>query len=720
MKIIKSFLSSAKSNFSEKSYLNIKNALKLVIKFNGGRLRYDNTPFYYHEIGVAQIIIEELQLGSTSVVCALLHETVRLNLISIKEIEMNFSKAHAEILLGMNNISMVETNQLESQVDDFKELIVAYSTNPRIIIIKLADRLEVMRSLEAFPEDKRAKKSWETLHLYSQLAHKLGLYKIKSEMEDISLMYLEPEDYSSIKYNLEQTAGAREDLIDAFTASIIKELDKSQYNYTIKGRTKSIYSIWKKMNKQRISFGEVYDVFAIRIVVDCPKENEKAQCWHTFSIVTDFYKSNTDRMRDWISIPKSNGYESLHATVVTNEGRWVEVQIRTKRMDEIAEKGIAAHWKYKGVSGGEDVNSEQWLSRLREMMESVNITDGNKLKFESDVIQSTKEVFIFTPNGDIRKLRKGSTILDFAYDIHSGLGSKCAGGKVNHKNATIREVLNSGDLVEIMTSKNQKPKHDWLNIAITSKARSHIKAFLREEEMKMASLGREELERKIKNWKLTIDIEASGTILMKFYKLKSVLEVYGMIVDEKISMPEVKDILTKHLNGELLIKATEERMEKKERSSRVDSGDYLVIGDNLKGIEYKLAKCCNPIYGDDIFGFVTVIGGITVHRSDCVNGIALHDRFPYRVLKSEWDRDKLSGLFSAKVAIYSDDVMGLEHSIRDVLKGLKVNLRSLNMNYNNGGVESILTVEISSTDMIPSITHKVLRIKGVKKACRTK
>lgn len=389
-------------------------------------------------------------------------------------------------------------------------------------------------------------------------------------------------------------------------------------------------------------------------------------------------------------------------------------------MDEVAEMGIAAHWKYKGVSGGE-ASSEQWLSRLREMMESVEIED-DKIKFETDkLVGGTKEVFVFTPDGDLRKLRKGATVLDFAYDIHSGLGSKCVGGRINHKNVPIKEVLKNGDLVEILTVKNQKPKADWLTFAVTSKARTRIKAFLREEETKMANLGREELERKVKNWKLPLDIETSGNVLMKYFKQKSILEIYGLIVDEKISMTEVKDVLTKHVNGELALKVTEERNDKKEKEvtrREENASDLLVIDGSLKGIEYKLSKCCNPIFGDDIFGFVTVLGGITIHRTDCVNGVSLHERFPYRVIKAAWGKEGVSRSFSSKVVIESDDVLGLELAIRDVLKNLKITLRGLNMNYEKDSVKITVTTEVSSIESLDSIIHKVLRIKGVRKAYR--
>lgn len=716
MQSIKKFLLSASDRFSKSSYKTIKEALRLAIKYDNKKNRYDDSPFYHHPLGVASIVMNELELGAKSVVCALLHEIVRIDSFELSDVESQFGVEYAETLKGLNNISTVETKRSRDQVEHYKELIVNYSTNPRIILIKLADRLEVMRSLETFPSAKRAKKAWETLHLYSQLAHKLGLYKIKSEMEDLSLQYLEPEEYLEIKNNLEKTEGERKDFIAFFTSPIIAELDKLGFKYSIKGRTKSIYSIWRKMKKQKVSYEEVYDVFAIRIVIDCPMELEKAQCWHSYSIVTDFYKPNTERMRDWISIPKSNGYESLHTTVVTSEGKWVEVQIRTKRMDEVAERGIAAHWRYKGVSGGE-ATSEQWLSRLRETMESIEI-EGDSLKFETDKVLSTKEVFVFTPKGDIRKLRKGATILDFAYDIHSDIGNKCVGGRINHKNVPIKEVLNNGDLVEIITLKNQKPKADWLNIVVTSKAVSRIKVFLREEEMKQAKLGREELERKMKNWKIPLDIEEGGNIIMRYYKQKSVTDIYAMIAEEKINTLEIKDILSRHAAGELQLRVTEERVEKKERPKQASKSDCLIIGKTLKGIDYKLAKCCNPLYGDDIFGFVTVLGGITIHRKDCVNAKSLIEQYPYRVIESAWNSEQINGSFSAKITIESEDIMGLEHSIRDVLKSLKIEIRGLAMSYTSKGVISELTVEVGALPMVDSVIHKVIKIKGVNKAYR--
>ncbi|MEG1648720.1 MAG: HD domain-containing protein, partial [Rikenellaceae bacterium] len=631
----------------------------------------------------------------------------------LSEVETDFGIECAQVLRGMNDISSVETKSQIEQVGHFQELIVSYSVNPRIILLKLADRLEVMRSLAMFPDTKRTKKSWESLNIYAQIAHKLGLYKIKSELEDIALSYLEPDDYSQISNKLETSATEREQFITAFSAPIIDKLTADNLKFTIKARTKSIYSIWRKMKKQKVTFEEVYDVFAIRIVIDCPQEEEKSLCWHAYSIVTDFNKPNPERMRDWISIPKSNGYESLHATVVTDNGRWVEVQIRSLRMDEVAEQGIAAHWRYKGV---EENSRETWLKQLREVVEGITI--GSTTQNLGATFEGTdKEILVFTPNGDLRKLPVGSTILDFAFDIHTALGCKCTGGKVNHKNVTIKDVLKNGDLVEITTLKNQKPKSSWLNIAITSKAKNRIKAFLREEEAKRSIFGREELERKIKNWKANIHIDEAITLLTRYYKSKNGKEFLDMIADEKVQMTEIKELLLRHTAGENILRTTEERVPKEKRA-KDKKGDFLIIDHNQKGIDYKLAKCCNPIYGDDIFSFVTVMNGITIHRSDCVNAARLRERFAYRILPARWNDSPPDGAFIAKLSIISDDVIGLEHSIRDALKELKINLRGMNMSYESDHIRGVITLEVTSIGYIDTIIYSLQKIKGIHKVYR--
>ncbi len=712
----RAFLNSCKGRFSSDDYCKVKEALRTAVAGWGGALRYDSTPMAYHAVGVADIAMGELSMGAVSVLAALLHDAVRTGFLTLDEAGRLYGAECREVLEGLTRISAVESKPDKEQIEHFKELVVAYSTNPRIILIKLADRLEVMRSLGSFPEDKRARKSWESLHIYSQLAHKLGLYKLKSELEDLSLRYLEPEAYAHIQSRLDDTAAERDTFIASFTAPICKALDEAGIAYSVKGRTKSIYSIWRKMVKQRIPFEEVYDVFAIRIVIDCPLQQEKQLCWQTYSVVTDFYKPNPDRMRDWISIPKSNGYESLHATVVTEDGKWVEVQIRTRRMDDVAERGGAAHWRYKGVEGGQG-GSEEWLQRLRKTLENLK-SDGDIVNFNTQAAPGNSEIFVFTPTGDLRKLPGGATLLDFAYDIHSGLGNTCVGGRVNHKNVSIREVLHNGDLVEVATVKSQRPKADWLSFVVTGKARSRIKAYLREEEASRARLGREELERKTKNWKIALSLEEITGVLVKHYRLKSVIELYAAIAEERLSLADVKEVLVRHIAGENVTRHTEERGAPKEHRPE-GGGDCLIISENLRDVEYKLGKCCSPIYGDDIFAFVTVQNGITVHRKDCRNGAVLRERFPYRVLDAEWSRDRSAGgLFSAVVTVVSDDVIGIEHSIREVLRELGITLRGMRSDYGNGTVTSQLTVEVRSLAMLDSVIHRLLPVKGVRKVFR--
>ncbi|MDE7134694.1 MAG: HD domain-containing protein [Rikenellaceae bacterium] len=710
------FIELCRQRFSSADMVKVEQALAMAVESGGQERRYNGDPMAFHAVGCARIVAEELSFGVVSLVAALLHDAVRVGYMSLEQVDRAFGGQCRETLEGLVRISAVESKPDKEQIEHFKELIVNYSTNPRIILIKLADRLEVMRSLGHFPDHKRARKSWESLHIYSQLAHKLGLYKLKSELEDLSLRYMEPESYAHISDRLEQTASERDTFIAAFTAPIRRAMDAAGITYSIKGRTKSVYSIWRKMRKQHIPFEEVYDVFAIRIVIDCEPEKEKALCWHTYSMVTDFYKPNPDRMRDWISIPKSNGYESLHATVVTDDGKWVEVQIRTRRMDDIAERGGAAHWRYKGVEGNAS-GSEEWLSHLRQTLEALR-NQEDIINFNEQPAPGNAEIFGFTPTGDLRKLPGGATLLDFAYDIHSGLGNTCVGGKVNHRNVSIREVLHNGDLVEVMTVKAQKPKADWLSFVVTSKARSRIKAYLREEEASRARLGREELERKTKNWKIALSLDEITNVLVKHYKLKTVIELYGMIADERIVSGDIKEVLVRYMAGENVTRHTEERGAPKVRTSDKGS-DCLIISENLRDVEYKLGKCCSPIYGDDIFAFVTVHGGITVHRKDCRNGEVLCRRFPYRVLEAAWS-DVRSGdsLFSAQVTLVCDDLMGLEHAVRQELKSLGIALRGMKMEYGDGMVTMQLTVEVRSVAMLDSVIHKLQPIKGVRRVSR--
>lgn len=707
------FLKLSEEYFSEASHHLVKAALRVAIEKLDGMTRYDGTPLVMHSVDTATIVIREIGLGRNSVISTLLHDVVRLGLANLNSIGRHYGEQCIGILKGLCNISDVDTKAAEDQVDNFRELIVSYASDPRVILIKLADRLEVMRKLDMFPEEKRLKKSWESLNLYAQIAHKLGLYNVKSELEDISLKYLEPEDYNYILRRLEDTAAEREAFIKEFVKPIEEKMKQQNFKYHLKSRTKSIYSIWRKMKRVHIGFDEVYDLFAIRIILDCPREQEKACCWAIYSIVTDFYTPNPDRMRDWISIPKSNGYESLHTTVVTPEGRWVEIQIRTERMDEIAERGVAAHWRYKGIKN-DGMGTEEWFSRIRELIEATeNQTRADKFNIKL----SSGEIFVFTPNGDLRKLNEGATVLDFAFDIHSNLGASCVGGKVNHRNVSFKEQLKNGDIVEILTSKTQKPKADWLNIVTTSKARNKIKAYLREEQAKAASLGREELERKLKNWKLPVAMDDAVTMLCKYYKFKTGTELYGQIAQQKIVIGDIKDVLTRLLDNETVDEVRQIKTVAAKSTSSVD--DALVIDESLSNIEYKLAKCCNPIYGDDIFAFTTINNGITIHRHDCPNAMRLKERYPYRVLLARWQKEAAHGSFRATVRIQADDVPGLVNKITEVINSdLKINIRSMSLNSAGGILSGLINIEVTSTQVVETVVYKLMKIKGMQKVFR--
>ena len=692
--------------------------------------RYDSTPMLDHAVGVAYIVATEVGLGRNSTVSAIIHDVIRLAAKSgdserleqlLTECKELFGEEVVGIVSGLANISELQFNTHKEQASSFRDMIVAYSEDPRVILIKLADRLEVMRSIAIFPEAKRKKKSWESMNLYAQIAHKLGLYNIKSELEDLALSQLEPEAYNHIVDKLAESEQERLAFIELFLEPIRKAMDNAGIKYHIKSRTKSVYSIWNKMRKQQVAFEGVYDIFALRIIIDCPKEQEKAQCWLVYSIVSDFYTPNTDRMRDWITIPKSNGYESLHTTVSAGDGKWVEIQIRTERMDDVAELGIAAHWRYKGVNQGAQT-SEQWLQRLRELMDQTKEDIAERF----DAKPASGEIFVFTPNGDIRKLPEGATVLDFAFDIHTNLGSTCSGGKVNGRAVPIREQLKNGDIVEIMTQKNQQPKADWLNFVVTTKARQRIKAFIREEQAKNAKLGREELERKLKNWKLTAkSIDEVVAYLCKYYKQRTGTALYELIATEKIDLSTVKEIISRWLSGEAdeQRRAAEAAAERARRESqqptKQTSSDALVIDEDINNIVYKLAKCCNPIKGDEIFGFVTINTGITIHRCDCPNAKHIRKNYPYRIMEAKW-REQAQGSFRVTIAITINDTAGVVNQITEVVsRDLKLNIRTINLSSRGDGTGvGTISVEVPSTSVVDMLLHAIMRIKGVQRAVR--
>ena len=697
-----------------------------------GARRYDNNPMLDHGVNVARIVVEEIGLGRNSTIAAIVHDVVRIatqhHSERLEEYSATIRREYGEEVLGITlalcKISDIKLKASKEQASDFRDMIVSYSEDPRVILIKLADRLEVMRSLDLFPEKKRRAKSWESLNLYAQIAHKLGLYSIKSELEDLSLKYLETETYNHIVHELKESEAERMAFIERFLTPVRALLDRDGIKYHIKSRTKSVFSIFQKMRKQKVGFDGVYDIFALRIIIDCPRESEKRLCWTVFSHVTDLYTPNPERMRDWISIPKSNGYESLHTTVVTEDGRWVEVQIRTERMDEVAERGIAAHWRYKGVKQG-GMGAEEWLQRLRTLLED---TTSESIAHRFDAKPSSGEIFVFTPSGDIRKLPEGATVLDFAFDIHTSLGAICVGGKVGGRVVPIKEQLHNGDICEVLTRKDQTPKADWLSICVTQKARTRIRAYLREEQQKHARLGREELERKLKNWKLDIAIDEAVAYLCKYYKVRRGNEVYTLIADQKVDIGAVKNILTQWLSGEADEARRQAAAEVEERKARLREEretetprrtDALVIDERINNIEYKMGRCCNPIKGDDIFGFVTINSGITIHRSDCPNARRMRERYPYRVMEARW-RDDAVGAFRVTVAITAADIPGLATTIMDAAtKELKLSVRGINYNPKGDGMATAqLTVEVPSSSVVDMLLHALRRIKGIKNVYR--
>ena len=733
------FRSYVRENFSQTTQELTDRAIEYAAERLAGEVRYDGSPLLDHAVQVALIAIKEIGLGRNSAVASIIHDVVRLadkrkegNLVELLEqIRSLFGEQVVGITVGLANISSIKLKASKEQASDFRDMIVSYSEDPRVILIKLADRLEVMRSLSMFPKEKWRKKSWESMNLYAQIAHKLGLYNIKSELEDIALSYLEPEAFNDIKRKLEQTESERQTFIARFVEPIAARIDAhnanmpeaQQIKYHLKSRTKSIFSIWNKMRKQHVPFEGVYDIFAIRIIIDCAKELEKSQCWMVYSIVSDIYTPNTERMRDWITIPKSNGYESLHTTVAAGGGRWVEIQIRTERMNDVAERGIAAHWRYKGLKQDAQT-SEQWLTHLRELMEDTT----HSLAQRFDAKPASGEIFVFTPNGDIRKLPEGATLLDFAFDIHTSLGSTCSGGKVNGRAVPIREVLRNGDIAEIFTQKNQTPKADWLNFVVTSKAKNKIKSFMREEQAKNAKIGREELERKLKNWKMTCPIDEAVAYLVKHYKLRTGTQLYEAVATERYEMADIKEILTRWLSGEAdeerrtaVAEAEAERQRRMSQQREPSSGDALVIDEKINNIEYKLAKCCNPIKGDDIFGFITISSGITIHRNDCPNAQRLRENYPYRIMEARW-RANADGSFRASVAIVAQDSAGLANRITEVIShDLKLNMRTISFSSrSDGSVIGTVSVEVSGAGVVDMLIHSLMRIKGVQRAYRVK
>lgn len=690
----------------------IRKAFDVALEAHKDMRRKSGEPYIYHPIAVARICAEELNLDTTSIVCALLHDTVEDTYITLEDIGELFGDRERSIIDGLTKISGVFDHASSAQAENFRKMLLTLSDDIRVILIKLADRLHNMRTLDHMKHDKQLKIASETVFMYAPLAHRLGLYNIKTELEDLSLKYKEPSEYEAITAKLAKTKAVRTRFVNKFTFPIRKALEAEDFDFEIKGRTKSVFSIWNKMQKKRVRFEDIYDVFAIRVIVDVPVEQEKAEAWRVYSIVTDFYQPNPDRLRDWISIPKANGYESLHTTVMSPTGKWVEVQIRSRRMDNVAEKGFAAHWRYKDGASNNENNLDRWLSQIREVLES---TDGDALSFIDDFKLNlfSEEIYIFTPNGDLRTLPKGATALDFAFSIHSQVGSQCIGAKVNQRLVPLSHPLKSGDQVEIILSKKQKPKEDWLSYAVTARARQKIKQALKEERKKNASEGKEMLRRKFKNIGATF-VSINITELERHYNVESATELYYQIAKGKIDIKKLKGYTID--NGRISFDKAPQSQRAPEAQIIAPvpgSKDTLLIGDHMQQLDYTLASCCSPIPGDDVFGFVTTQGEIKIHRENCPNATQLLGNYAYRVIKARWASKELVQ-FEVNVHFTGIDDIGLVNQITGIISAdMHVNMRAISFESNDGIFEGKVKVQVHDTEHLNTLITKLSNVDGV-------
>ena len=668
----------------------------------------------------AQLVVDEIGLRRDGVLAVLLRPNVEQGLLTIDEVRAHFGESVARILHGLQRIQELYQKNPVVESENFRNLLLSFAEDMRVILIMIADRVNLMRQIKdanievggersEVREKSRREVSQEAAYLYAPLAHKLGLYKLKSELEDLSLKYLEHDAYYHIKEKLSETKKNRDAYIQRFIQPVSQRLTEAGLNFHIKGRTKSIHSIWQKMKKQKCAFEGVYDLFAIRIIIDTPLDKEKMQCWQAFAIVTSMYQPNPKRLRDWISVPKTNGYESLHITVLGPEQKWVEVQIRTERMDEVAERGVAAHWRYKGVKG--ESGLDDWLTNIRSMLET---SDGMEAMDQFKMELYEDEVFVFTPKGDLYKFPKGATVLDFAYHIHSKIGSSCVGARINNKVVTLRQELQSGDQVEIMTSANQKPKQDWLNIAKTSRAKSKIRLALKETQVKEGLFAKETLERKFKNRKVEMD-ESVMQVLIRKLGFKEVSDFYRRIASGELDVNTVIDRYIELQQGDQPVtgnNVAESASNFVLDESRLPgntpvSDDVLVIDRNLKGIDYQLARCCQPIYGDPVFGFVTINGGIKIHREDCPNAPELKKRFGYRVVRAKWS-GKGSSQYAITLRVIGNDDIGIVNNLTSIIsKDEKLILRSINIDSHDGLFSGNLTIMIDDNTRLEALIKKL-------------
>ena len=717
----KDMLKDTYQTLSNEDKLLIRKAFDIAADAHKDQRRKTGEPYIYHPIAVAKIVANEIGLGAYSIASALLHDVVEDTEYSFADIEQLFGETITKIVNGLTKISKLQKDQNVSiQAENFRKMLLTLNDDVRVILIKIADRLHNMQTLDSMREDKQVKIASETLFIYAPLAHRLGLYNIKTQLEDLGLKYTENEVYNDIQEKISESKEEREKYIESFTKTIKNSLDQEGFSYTIKGRTKSIYSIRRKMMNQGVSYEEVYDKFAIRIVYQSSLKDEKFDAWKIYSIVTDHFSPNPSRLRDWITQPKTTGYESLHTTVMGPQGKWVEVQIRSNRMNEIAEKGYAAHFKYKHGSQKES-GLEEWLNKLRESLENpdVNAVDFVE-QFKLNLY--AKEIYVFTPNGDIKSLPKGATALDFAFAIHSEVGMKCRAAKVNGRLTQISKELRSGDQVEIITAKNQKPKLAWLDIVKTARAKSRIKGILKEEHKIIAKEGKEVLDRKLRHLKIKMN-EKTINELVNFFKLKTSFDLFYKIGDGSIDNQQLKKYASQRSN--VLMHFLKSRMNRSTalknevaKEEVTSNYDMLVFGKDEEKLKYSLSKCCNPIPGDRVFGFVTIKDGIKVHKHNCPNAVSLQSQYAYRVISAKWVDSSQQG-YKATLELTGVDNMGLVNEVTKVISGsLNVNIHSLNISGDEGFFQGIITVHINNNKQLNNLLKKLLEIEGIEKVIR--
>lgn len=706
-------LRSCQYNRSSHDTKKIRKAFDIALEAHQEMRRKSGEPYIYHPIAVARIVAEEIGLSTTSIVCALLHDTVEDTDISLQDIEKYFSKTEKNIIDGLTKIPDYFGEHASIQAENFRKMLITLSDDVRVILIKLADRLHNMRTLGSMKKEKQLKIANETLYLYAPLAHRLGLYSIKSELEDLALSYTETEFYNEITEKLEKKKPVLMRFLRQFILPIKRDLEKAGIDFTIKTRTKSIYSIYNKIKNKNVSFDQIFDLLACRIIIDTETDQEKSDCWRAYSIVTDHYKPNPERLRDWISNPKSNGYESLHTTVMSKSGKWVEVQIRSSRMDRIAEKGFAAHWKYKEDTHGENA-LESWFERIRESLENkelgaIDFVDDFKLNLFAE------EIYVFTPNGELKSLPSGATALDFAYDIHSKIGNECLGAKVNHRLQPLSYKLKSGDQVEILRSKRQHPKEEWLKLVVTGKAKSQIKSYLKEEKKRVSEDGKEILIRKFNHIKVNFNSE-NVTTLERYFKVDSATELYYRIATNKINIGKLRNFDVENhqlVPKEVAKKKNQPKKPVKEKVHQSQRGNIILIGDDADVLEVSLSKCCRPIPGDDIFGFITISRGVKIHRQNCPNAMRLMANYAYRIIKAKW-ADEKAVEFLASIKFTGIDDIGLVNKITNTIsQQLNINMRAIKFESKDGVFRGRIDLFITDTEHLKELNEKLSQLEGI-------